>query len=67
MDQNLTYIFMALTAVITGLSAYKARKPKELGKSWHVPWNGILFLGLMVLLVLVRHQMSLSGVEMPSR
>ena len=67
MDQTLTYILMGLTTLLTGFSLYKARQPKELGKSWHIPWNGILFLGLMSLLLLVRHQLSLSGIDLPSR
>ncbi|MBL4802402.1 MAG: hypothetical protein JKY45_10955 [Emcibacter sp.] len=67
MDQTLTTILMILTALITGICLYKARQPKTLGQSWHVPWNGILFLGLMSLLLLIRHQLSLSGIDLPSR
>jgi hypothetical protein len=39
----------------------------ELGRSWHVPWNGILFLGLLAFLLLLRHQLSLSGIDLPAR
>ncbi|VAX04011.1 hypothetical protein MNBD_ALPHA03-61 [hydrothermal vent metagenome] len=67
MDQTLTYIFMVIITFISGFSLYKARKPKELGKSWHVPWNGLVFLGLMSLLVLIRHQFTLSGIDFPAR
>lgn len=67
MDQTLTYILMGLAALITGFSLYKARQPKELGKTWHVPWNGILFLGIMLLLLLIRHQLALSGIDLPDR
>ena len=67
MDQTLTYIFMALTALLSGFAMYKARMPKELGKSWHIPWNGLLFLSLLLLLLLIRHQFSLSGIDLPSR
>ncbi|VAV89720.1 hypothetical protein MNBD_ALPHA02-1978 [hydrothermal vent metagenome] len=67
MDQTLTYILMGITALLTLFALYRARKPKELGKSWHIPWNGVLFLGMMVFLLLVRHQLSLSGIELPAR
>jgi len=67
MDQTLTYIFMIVITFLSGVALYKARKPKELGKSWHIPWNGLLFLGIMALLLLIRHQFSLSGIELPTR
>ncbi len=67
MDQTLTYILMAAVALLCGFSLFKARKPKELGRSWHIPWNGILFLSLMFLLLLIRHQLSLSGIDLPGR
>lgn len=67
MDQTLTLILMAFTALLTLLSLVKARHPKELGRSWHVPWNGLIFLGILSLLVLLRHQLSLSGIDLPSR
>lgn len=67
MDQSLTYISMAVTLVVAGIALYKARQPLELGRSWHVPWNGILFLGLLVFLLLLRHQLTLSGIDLPAR
>jgi hypothetical protein len=58
---------MICAALITGFSLYKARQPKELGKSWHIPWNGILFLGFLSILLLIRHQLALYGIELPDR
>jgi len=67
MDQSVTYILMALVIAICAIALYKARQPKELGKSWHTPWNGILFLGILSLLLLTRHLLSLHGIELPDR
>ncbi|MCF8475166.1 MAG: hypothetical protein K9G26_10765 [Emcibacter sp.] len=67
MDKNITYILMAGVALLSGFCLYKARKPKELGKSWHVPWNGLLFLNILILLLLVRHIFTLSGIDFPTR
>ncbi|WP_417624107.1 hypothetical protein [Paremcibacter congregatus] len=67
MDQTLTLILMAVTTLVAAFALYKARKPLELGRSWHVPWNGILFLGLLAFLLLLRHQLSLSGIDLPAR
>lgn len=67
MNQTLTLILISLTAAITLLAVFRARRPRELGKSWHLPWNGILFLGLLCLLLLARHQLSLSGIDLPAR
>lgn len=67
MDQTLTYVFMALSALLAALALFKVRQPKELGKTWHIPWNGLLFASLLLLLILIRHQFSLSGVDLPSR
>jgi len=67
MDQTLTYISITLIIFLIGFTLYKARQPKELGKSWHIPWNGILFLALMSLLLLIRHQLGLSGIDLPTR
>jgi len=67
MDQNLTYILMIAATIISGFALFKARKPKELGKSWHIPWNAIVFLGLIFLLLLIRHQFTLSNIDFPAR
>lgn len=67
MSQSLTYISMLCVAAVVVLALFKARRPRELGKAWHIPWNGILFLGLLLLLMLVRHQLHLSGIELPAR
>lgn len=67
MDQDITFIFMGLTAAITVFALFKVRKPREMGRLWHIPWNGVLFLCFLVLLLLIRHQLSLSGIELPAR
>lgn len=67
MTQTLTIALISLTILITVMAIIMARRPRELGKSWHIPWNGVIFLGLLSLLLLIRHQLSLSGIDLPPR
>lgn len=67
MDQTFTYIALIVITALFGLALFKARQPKELGKSWHIPWNGIIFLCLLLILLLIRHILSLNGIELPER
>lgn len=67
MDHFITFFSLAVVTLLGALALYKARQPKELGKSWHIPWNGIIFLCLLVILLLIRHVLSLYGIELPER
>lgn len=67
MEQSLTYIIMTFIVLLSALALYKVRQPRELGKSWHIPWNGVLFLNMLILLLLIRHLLTLSGIDLPSR
>ncbi len=67
MEQGLTYLLMTFIILLSAVALYKVRQPRELGKSWHIPWNGVLFLNLLILLLLIRHLLALSGIDLPSR
>lgn len=67
MEQGLTYLLMTFIILLSAIALYKARQPRELGKSWHIPWNGVLFLNLLILLLLIRHLLALIGIDLPSR
>jgi len=65
MDQDTTTIALAATVIITLFANYRARKPKELGRSWHMPWNGVQFVGILLALLFLRHLLSLTGNDLP--
>jgi len=67
MEQSLTYFSMIFIILLSAFALYKVRQPKQPGQSWPLPWNGILFLNLLILLLLVRHLFTLHGIELPSR
>lgn len=65
MDQDTTIITLGITVFTTVFANYRSRQPRELGKSWHVPWDGIQFMGILLALLLIRHLLSLSGNDLP--
>ena len=39
---------------------FKSRQPKEIGKPWSVPWNGVIFLCILTLMVMINHLLALN-------
>ncbi|WP_417317680.1 hypothetical protein [Emcibacter sp.] len=61
MDIVTTYSLLALSLVLTGLANIMARRPKEIGRAWTIPWNGLQFVFILIAILMIRHLITLYG------
>jgi hypothetical protein len=59
MDLTTTIVLMAISAAIVVLGMWGARRKRPLGEVSLVPWNGMIFVGLVAFCSLVAHLVSL--------
>lgn len=52
-------MFMALAALLVGLSLWGARRRRKIGEISYVPWHGLLFLGILAFCTLAAHLVTL--------
>jgi hypothetical protein len=38
-----------------------SRRPKEIGRAWTIPWNGLQFVFILVAILMIRHLITLHG------
>ena len=61
MDIITTYSLLALSIALTVVANFMARRPKEIGRAWTIPWNGLQFLFILVAILMIRHLVTLHG------
>ena len=59
MNEMTTYVILTLCALLTAFANFMSRRPKPLGKAWTIPWNGIQFVAVLVILLMVSHLIAL--------
>ncbi len=56
---EVTLAILAVAVVVVGFSNYMSRKPAEPGKVRWIPYVGVQFLGILVVVLMVAHLISL--------
>ena len=59
MDLTTTIVLMAISAAFIGLGMWGGYRKRPLGEVSLVPWNWLLFLGLLAFCTLAAHLVSL--------
>ncbi len=54
-----TLAFLAGGAGLFALAGYLARRPRELGKLQWIPYNGVQFVALVIVILAIAHLISL--------
>jgi len=60
MNFEITLATLIATVLFMGFSFYKSRQPKKIGRPWSVPWNGMMFLCILVILLMLSHLLTLN-------
>lgn len=60
MDMRLTLAWLAAAVLVAAFANWRARRPHELGQLPLVPWNGVQFLALLAIIMLLAHVVSLA-------
>jgi hypothetical protein len=59
MSLELTLAIIAAFVVLLVFSAYMDHRPRELGKVEMIPYKGLMFLSILLIIVLLAHVVSL--------
>ena len=59
MDWNTTLAILIVAAVLAGSANWKARQEYEPGGLPLIPWNGVMFVALIVVFVMAAHLITL--------
>lgn len=59
MTMTVTLIILAAAVVIGGFSIYKARQPYEPGKIRWIPYVGLQYVALLVIVLMLAHLVTL--------
>ncbi len=59
MDMTTTLVIMGIAAIVTGFANYKSRQPYEPGKLPWLPYNGLQFVGLIIVFLMAAHLITL--------
>jgi hypothetical protein len=59
MTKEITIIILCASAALLGFANYKSRQPNDIDKPWPVPWNGVQFAMILVVLLMINHLLSL--------
>lgn len=68
MSLNVTLIVLAAAAVVFAAANYLGRRPRELGKLNYIPYTGLQFVALVVMIIMLAHLVTLwTGVPLQGR
>lgn len=56
---NVTVAILLIAVVIAGIANYQARKPAEPGRVRWVPYVGVQFLAILIMVLMLAHLVSL--------
>ena len=59
MDMTTTLTIMGIAAAVTAFCNYMSRRPYEPGKLPWIPYNGLQFIGLIVIFLMAAHVITL--------
>lgn len=59
MTLSITGIVLFLSVLIVAVAAWQDRKPYQPGQLWRVPWRAVMALGILAVLILGAHGISL--------
>ena len=60
MNFEVTISVFIATIILLIIAFFKSRQPKEPGKPWSIPWNGVVFLCILTLMVMINHLLALN-------
>jgi len=60
MNFEMTIATLVAAAITVGFAFYKSRQPRKFGSPWSVPWNGVIFVTFIVILVMINHLLTLN-------
>ncbi|MCP5381885.1 MAG: hypothetical protein H6912_05890 [Kordiimonadaceae bacterium] len=59
MDLDISIGVLITATFLAAFAFYKSRIPTEPGNPWSVPWNGVLFIAILALLLTASHLMAI--------
>ncbi|MEZ5759352.1 MAG: hypothetical protein R3D86_14115 [Emcibacteraceae bacterium] len=59
MDFDFTIGMFCVAVFLAAMAFYKSRQPAEPGKLWAIPWNGVLFISILGILLTAGHLMAI--------
>ena len=59
MDLDISIGVFIIAAFLAALAFYKSRKPVDPGNPWSIPWNGVLFMSILAVLLTASHLMAI--------
>lgn len=59
MNFEITITLLIIAVIFAAISFFMARKPKEVDTPWSIPWNGVMFLSVLVVILMISHLGSL--------
>jgi len=59
MNLTVTTTILVIALVITGGANYFSRRPTHPDRIWPIPYNGIQFIGILVIVVMLAHLVTL--------
>jgi hypothetical protein len=59
MTLEITISILVGAIILLGFANYQSRKPTDIDNPWAIPWNGIQFITILVILLMTNHAISL--------
>lgn len=58
MTLETTLILLGASILVLLFSLLIMRRPKKIGTPWSIPWNGVMFISIMLILLFSSHALS---------
>ena len=60
MNFEITLSTLIATIAFMGFAFYKSKQQKAIANPWSVPWHGVMFLCILVILLMLSHLLTLN-------